>query len=306
MSKDKARGAFVGLAVGDALGVPLEFKARDTYTHITNMSDSGGGPFNLKVGEWTDDTSMALCLADSLLETHIEGEYSLDEENLLRKFGDWWQNGLNSVTGRCFDIGNTTRTGIQTFLREGTYGKYSAWSVGNGGIMRLSPAVIDAGMSWTIACHNALRQSFTTHSHPDCLETAHALAAILWYYINKDDSEELLLRKPVIAFTNQRVKRCYNDDITGLKRSEISSSGYAVDTLEAAIWAVETSDTFEEAVLKAVNLGDDADTVGAVAGQIAGAKWGYDAIPKHWKEKLAWNDYLLEIADKLYNNGLTK
>src|SRR3990172_9047568 len=110
--KNRAVGCLLGLAIGDAVGTTLEFRARDTYPPLTDMI--GGGPFNLKTGEWTDDTSMALCLADSLIACG-----DLDESDLMRRFLRWWRHGENSVNGRCFDIGNSTRHALETFERTG-------------------------------------------------------------------------------------------------------------------------------------------------------------------------------------------
>lgn len=299
-SRDKARGAFIGLAVGDALGTTIEFKDRDTYPHITDMI--GGGPFNLKPGEWTDDTSMAICLSDSL----IEKDGVLDKEHLLGLFINWWRNGYNSVNGRCFDIGSTTRTALDKFLQYKEMGGFNAWSVGNGGIMRLSPAVIAGGQNWPLARDIAIDQSYTTHAHPDCLEAAEILAGILWANINESDRPKPAGRLGDFKINSPRLVQVYNSEISHFPRDLIKSSGYAIDTLEAAAWAVDTSNSFEEAVLKAVNLGDDADTVGAVAGQIAGSKWGFSSIPEKWLEVLAWNCFLLETVDDLYEIGLSK
>lgn len=294
--RDRAIGAFIGLAVGDALGTTIEFKARDNYPPITGMV--GGGPFGLKPGEWTDDTSMALCLADSLIANHGE----LNANDLAGRFVRWWKQGENSVTGRCFDIGNATSSALQSFVRTGrAEGSVNPHSAGNGGIMRLAPVAIAAKGDAAKAAGLARAQSRVTHAAPECLDAAEVLARVLTDGINGQGHDALKAGTTAIAET-PKVRAVAEGSWRGKPRKDIRSSGYVVDTLEAALWAVAQSQTFEEAVLKAVNLGDDADTVGAVTGQIAGAIWGYSAIPEDWTKRLAWNEKLLAVAGKLWNS----
>jgi ADP-ribosyl-[dinitrogen reductase] hydrolase len=293
--RDRAFGAFIGLAVGDALGTTIEFSQRDAYSPVVDMV--GGGPFHLKAGEWTDDTSMALCLAESL----VANRGALDPKDLALRFVRWWNEGENSVNGRCFDIGVTTRSALTSFLRTGRpAGSDDARSAGNGGIMRLAPAAIVANEDAAKAATLARAQSKVTHAAPECLDSAEVLARILVAAIAGGGREAL--RAGIEArLASPKVKAVAEGAWRGKGRSEIRSSGYVVDTLEAALWAVAGSQHFEEAVLKAVNLGDDADTVGAVAGQIAGAVWGCSAIPGKWKLRLAWRDRLLAVAEELWS-----
>jgi ADP-ribosyl-[dinitrogen reductase] hydrolase len=290
---DRALGAFIGLAIGDALGTTIEFKARDTYRPIAEMV--GGGPFGLRPGEWTDDTSMALCLADSLIANRGE----LNANDLAERFVRWWKQGENSVTGRCFDIGNTTSSALQSFLRTGRpEGSANPRYAGNGGIMRLAPAAIAAKGDAAKAAKLARAQSHVTHAAPECLDAADVLARVVIAGINGRGQDALTAGAGAGAET-PKVKAIAEGSWRAKPRNDISSSGYVVDTLEAALWAVAQSGTFEEAVLTAVNLGDDADTVGAVTGQIAGAVWGYSAIPERWTKSLAWRERLIEIAVRL-------
>ena len=269
MIPDKALGAFVGLAVGDALGTTLEFTARDAYPHITDMV--GGGPFNLNPGEWTDDTSMAIALAEALLS------HGVDPQQILLNFCKWYRDGEFSHNGRCFDIGNTTRIALEDFEFSGQIqADWSRHSSGNGGIMRLAPAVLFA-RSEEQAIDYAVLQSFTTHSSNECLSIAELLAKSLWRFMTGQEEPH--------RFT--------------LDRQHVSSSGYVVDTWIAAKWALSASNTFEEALLRAVNLGGDADTVGAVTGQMAGAYYGHKGIPQHWLDKLVWRERIEDLALKL-------
>lgn len=276
--RDRALGALVGLAVGDAVGTTLEFKERGEFTPITDMV--GGGPFRLNVGEWTDDTSMALCLADSILE-----HKSIEHNDLLDRFYRWYDSGHNSHNGRCFDIGTTTRDSLLNWKTTGqTVAADHHWLSGNGGIMRLAPVAIHWWYDDMLAEYYAIEQSRTTHASPECLEYAARLAYIVASGIRGDNQD-------------------LNSKLKNISADAISSSGYVVDTFVAAQWAVVTTDNFRDAILKAANLGDDADTVAAVAGQIAGSRYGLEGIPEDWVEKLVWRDEILDRAGRLFDTA---
>jgi ADP-ribosyl-[dinitrogen reductase] hydrolase len=293
--RDRAVGSFIGLAVGDALGTTIEFKARDTYPPITGMI--GGGPFGLRPGEWTDDTSMALCLAESL----VANEGTVNPKDLTERFVRLWKRGENSVTSRCFDIGTATRSALESFVRTGrAEGSASPHSAGNGGIMRLAPAAIAARGRASKSAQLARAQSRVTHAAAECLDAAEVLALVLTAGI-EGRGHDALHAGADADIESRKVKAVAEGSWRGKARGDIRSSGYVVDTLEAALWSVSGSTTFEEAVLKAVNLGDDADTVGAVTGQVAGAVWGYSRIPGAWTRRLAWSERLVALADRLWN-----
>jgi ADP-ribosyl-[dinitrogen reductase] hydrolase len=279
---DRLKGMFFGLAVGDALGTPLEFKDRDTYEHLTGMV--GGGPFRLQPGEWTDDTSMALALGQTFIDHGYGPDFKIE---LLKNFTRWYRNGEFSHNGRCFDIGTTTSQAIRTFIiSRGTNDSPASedpFASGNGGIMRLAPAVV-----WAMAQPTpkalldhvrsvAMIQSETTHASDDCMKIARTMASNLAELV-LGTSYSYIRRKSGVPMPRTR--------------DAVKSTGYVVDTWQAANWAVANTDNFKDALLLAVNLGDDADTVGAVTGQLAGAVYGYDAIPTEWLDVLAWNDKL--------------
>jgi ADP-ribosyl-[dinitrogen reductase] hydrolase len=293
---DRALGAFIGLAIGDALGTTLEFSARDSYEPLTEME--GGGPFRLAPGEWTDDTAMAIGLAASLIAKRGE----IDEVDLAQRWLAWWRKGENSVTGVCFDIGSTTASALANFETTGKpEGRKDAMSAGNGGIMRLAPAALAAGGDAERAARLARRQSAVTHGSAECVEAAELLARILSAAIVGDGRGALT---PAEArYETPKIGALAKGLWRGRSRGAIRSSGYVVDTLEAALWAVDSSFSFSEAVLKAVNLGNDADTIGAVTGQIAGAIFGYGAIPAAWRARLAWHDVLADLAHALWAIG---
>lgn len=288
---DRAVGCLLGLAIGDAVGTTLEFKQRDSYQPLTDMV--GGGPFRLKPGEWTDDTSMSLCLADSLIACG-----ALNEQDVMERFVRWWERGENSVNGRCFDIGVTTAAALGRFKRTGNpiAGSVRSDSAGNGSIMRLAPVILRWHSSPTIAVAAARAQSRTTHGAPAAVEGCAALADILLDAVSTGDKQTVLRPR---SSADPSIATVVGGSWRDKERSAISSSGYVVHTLEAALWVINRAIRFEDAVLMAANLGGDADTVAAVTGQIAGALWGRSAIPARWLDKLAWRSEIERRAIEL-------
>ena len=294
---DFHKGALLGLAVGDALGTTVEFRRRDSFPLHTEMT--GGGAFRVKPGEWTDDTAMALCLAKSLIE--CEG---FDSRDQLERYVRWMNDGYMACQGSCFDIGNTTREALRRFSRtKVSYaGTDNPFASGNGGIMRLAPAVIAAG-DREIAVENAINSSRTTHASGDCLDGAELLGVILWELREGADLKALLENLPDTNERGMAIGRIKRGFFRHFTRDQISSSGYVIDTLEAALWSCYHSGCFEDALITAVNLGDDADTVGAVTGQIAGAAWGVQGIPARWLERLVWQHRIKSMADALITSN---
>jgi len=295
--RDRAVGAMLGLAAGDALGTTLEFSARDTLPRQTEIT--GGGPFRLEPGVWTDDTSMALALADSLaVAPH------LDARDLMDRFIGWHAEGRYSPTGRCFDIGIATRSALERYRRSGdpVAGDADPWSAGNGSLMRLAPVAVRHHADETLAMEVARRQSETTHAAEACLEACAWFARLLVRAINGLSRDDLLA--PGTWAGPEAVADIASGAWRDKGRSDIRSSGYVIHTLEAAVWCVAKASSFEEAVVEAVNLGDDADTVGAVTGQLAGAIWGADAIPPRWRRVLAWEPQIVAQAQHLFEAGV--
>ncbi len=277
---DRALGCLLGLAVGDAVGTTLEFERRDVRPPLTDMV--GGGPFGMLPGEWTDDTSMALCLADSLIACG-----GLDQRDLMGRFVRWWRGGENSHNGRCFDIGITTRQALDRFMKTGdpAAGSTDPNTAGNGSIMRLAPVALRWANESAQAVAAARAQSLTTHGAPAAVEGSAVLAEILVDALATGDKAAVLRPRHSAEPTIGAVA---GGSWRGKDRSAIRSSGYVVHTLEAALWCVDQADDFAQAVLLAANLADDADTVAAVTGQIAGALWGRGGIPPHWLDRLVW------------------
>ena len=290
--RDRALGAFLGLAIGDAVGTTLEFCRRDAQPRLEDMT--GGGPFDLPSGAWTDDTSMALALADSLAATG-----TLDAQDLMDRFTRWWRNGEYSCTGTCFDIGNATCAALARYSRTGEpfAGSTDSLTAGNGSLMRLSPVAVRFWNDRKRLIGTAAEQSRTTHGAEEAVDACRAFAELLADAIAGSPRASLLAPRsfegaPAIA-------NIVAGSWRGRARDEIRSSGYVVHTLEAALWSVARTGDFRNTVLLAANLADDADTVAAVTGQLAGALYGLSGIPERWLDRVAWKDRLLEAAQRL-------
>lgn len=289
---NRAKGSLVGLAVADAVGTTLEFLPRDQQ-HVSDMV--GGGPFRLKPGEWTDDTSMALCLAETYLQV---GE--LDLISFRNRLVNWYRYGVNSANGVCFDIGNTTRYALEQYLEKGPswFGNTGADTAGNAAIIRQAPAAIFQRHSLLRSLNDGEQQGRATHGAIESLDASRLMAHILYQSLNGADKAKALA--PAMLPLNARIALINAGVYKNKQRDEIRSSGYVVDTLEAALWAVWQTDNFRDAVLLAANLADDADSVAATAGQIAGALYGYDGIPQSWRERLVEEPRISMIAEQLF------
>jgi ADP-ribosyl-[dinitrogen reductase] hydrolase len=295
------RGCLLGLAAGDALGTTLEFRPPGSFVPIQELS--GGGPFNLKAGQWTDDTSMALCLAESLVS--CQGFDALDQ---MRRYQRWYRDGLWSSTGRCFDIGNTVRAALERFERSGEpfCGSTDPRSAGNGSIMRLAPVPMFFARHLEIAVEYSARSSLTTHAARLAVDACRYFGALLVGALNGVSKDQLLPERnyPTPDFWQSDPLAAEIDAIaTGSFRlrqpPQIRGSGYVVESLEAALWAFDRSHDFREGCLMAANLGDDADTTAAVYGQLAGAYYGEEGIPSEWRNSLAFREEIQDLADRL-------
>lgn len=299
---DRARGALMGLAVGDALGTTLEFRSPGSFEPITDMV--GGGPFRLEPGQWTDDTSMALCLAQSII-----ARKGFDPADQMERYVRWWKEGYMSSNDRCFDIGNTVAKALRNFLQsnEPLAGCAEEYSAGNGCIMRLAPVALAWSKGPRDAIAHAGESSRTTHGHPLCIDACRYLSALLCGAIQGETKSTLLSARyaprgyeweesPLAP----RIDAIARGSFAEKEPPEIRGSGFVVDCLEAALWAFHKSDNFREGALLAVNLGDDADTTGAVYGQIAGAYYGFSGIPEEWRGLIAHREMIIELADALH------
>lgn len=245
------RDAIYGLAVADALGVPVEFKNRDSY-EVTEMV--GFGTHNQKPGTWSDDTSMVLATCDSIRE---KGQ--IDTCDMREKFRAWIYDAEYIVDGVVFDCGITVSNALES--GRGMDGEYDN---GNGSLMRIVP------LAFANATDEEIREaSAITHAHE-------LSKSICCKYVE-------IARKLIDGAS---VKDVVPEEIAGRKRDDVKSSGFVLDTFEAALWVLANTDNYKDAALLAVNLGSDTDTVGAVAGALAGIVYGIEGIPKEWMEAL--------------------
>jgi ADP-ribosylglycohydrolase len=274
---DKIAGSMLGLAIGDALGAPVEFTPRGGFPFVEGYQE--GGRFHLPSGAWTDDTAMALCLADSLI--HNDG---FDAEDLLQRFCTWAEHGENSSTGISVGIGQNTLRALGDFKRTGRLEAeaFGAKNDGNGSLMRLSPAVCFASLHLETAMELAAAQSRATHASRIAEECCRFTAALAFKILNGDDYHAAKDTTLALGWS-ETLTDAIGFPVSGVDDALIPSGGYVLDSLRASLWCVENTNSFENAVLLAVNLGDDADTTAAITGQIAGAMYGYSAVPQSLK-----------------------
>jgi ADP-ribosyl-[dinitrogen reductase] hydrolase len=294
-SKDKALGAFVGLAIGDALGAPVEFKKRGSFPVVSEMLS--GGYFRLPAGAWTDDTAMALCLSDALKHNS-----NIDARDLLERFCRWASDGENTSTGISVGIGQNTLRVLGEFKRHNYLNAQPTKqrADGNGAVMRLAPVSIRHWRNPKIASEVAIKQSQITHYSTISAASCELLSLMLVYLISGNDwkaAKEVAVEEVKLGEAKYLTTEAWKIRA----ESTISSTGFVLHTMEAAFWAVENSSSFEDCLVKAVNLGDDADSVGAVAGQLAGALYGVSAIPTRWLEKLYKRNEIESSAAYLFD-----
>jgi ADP-ribosylglycohydrolase len=298
---DRYAGCLVGLAVGDALGAPIEFSPPGSFTPLSNMI--AGGPFNLERGQYTDDTTMALCIAESIL-----AKRAFDPVDQLERFVRWYRHGYLSSTGACFDIGNTTRRSLEDFEQTGKpYRLPGGLRGGNGAIMRLAPVAMAFAGRPDEAIRLCGESAQTTHNFTECVDTCRLLGALIIGALAGETKDRLLLpgyapvdrlwkSQPLVSAVQEISFGSYQHK----NPPAIRGGGLATESLEAALWAFYHSNNYEDGVLLAVNLGDDADSTGAVFGQLAGAYYGLHAIPDRWLGTLWSRQFIQEYAQGLY------
>ena len=298
---DRKQGSLLGLAIGDALGCTLEFKKPGTFELITTIV--GGGVHQLKSGQWTDDTSLALCLAQSLIDCK-----GFDPKDQMTKYCKWEAEGYMSSTGSCFDIGNSTLKALDKFRATGDpyAGSTEEHSAGNGSIMRLAPIPMYYAHSPKDALYFAALSSKTTHANEMCVDACRYMAGIIVGLLNGENKETVLSKmySPVNNYFDgnpicRSLREIVNGSFKNKQPPKIKGTGFVLQSLEAALWAFHTTNNFKEGALRAINLGDDADTTGAVYGQIAGSYYGIDNIPRKWVEIIYMKENIIELSNKL-------
>lgn len=297
--KDRIRGCLVGLACGDAVGTTVEFRRRGTFESITDMV--GGGPFELLPGQWTDDTSMALCLAHSLID-----KKGFDPVDQINRYCNWYQHGYLSSTGECFDIGATVASALNRYLATGDpfSGSVDERSSGNGSLMRLAPIPIVYRDDPSSLIHYAGASSRTTHGSAECIDACRYFASLLVAAFTATTKDQLKQNdyQPATPKVIELSAGFY------LEKSyeQLTGSGYVIESLESALWCFHQTSSFREAILLATNIGNDADTTAAICGQLAGAFYGLRNIPEHWVNAVQKYADLLSIADRLQTVDLKK
>jgi ADP-ribosylglycohydrolase len=303
--RDRYRGSLVGLAAGDAVGAAVEFQPPGTFQPVGDML--GGGPFGLRPGEWTDDTSMALCLAESLVERR-----GFDPADQMRRYVRWYREGYLSSTGACFDIGITVRAALERFQSTGNRwsGTTDPHAAGNGSLMRLAPVPLFFAADPAAAIERSGESSRTTHATPAAVDACRYFGGLVAGAVRGAEKDELLgeLYAPVPGWWAAHplcpaIEEVARGSFRAKAPPEIVGSGYVVRSLEAALWAFATTDSFRDGCLAAANLGDDADTTAAIFGQLAGAFYGVDAIPAGWRERLASRAFIERLAGAVYEQA---
>lgn len=292
--QDRFIGSLLGLAVGDALGAPVEFKDRGSFPEIKIMQS--GGPFNLEKGQWTDDTSLALCLAESLIESR-----GFDPIDQMKRYIRWYKEGYWSCTGHCFDIGNTTKKTIEKFIEnQKIYGGSLTDPATNGSLMRLAPIVLAFYPDLKKILEYAGLSSRVTHEPLECQESCKLLSFFIFHALNGKSKDEMLKEKCKELNFTSRISEIYEQKYLKKSYQEISGKGEAYLSLEAALWCFYHTDSFQAALIKAVNLGDDTDTTAAIVGQLAGAYYSVQGIPKEYLQELWRRDDIEKMGNDIY------
>lgn len=293
-SLDRFEGCLLGLACGDAVGAAVEFLPRGRFAPLTGMT--GGGKFRLNKGEWTDDTAMALCLAESLID--CRGFDPLDQ---MQRYWRWGNEGYNSCRPYAFGIGKTVATAMNEFRKTGNpySGSTDPSTSGNGSLMRLAPIVMFFANRPAEAVEFAALSSRVTHASAECIACCKFFALVLLRALAGEQNKAQLFPTQLDFEVPESLRRITAQRFRQASAADVVGSGYVVESMEAALWCFWHTDTFEAAILAAANLGDDADTTAAICGQLAGAYYGSQNIPNDWLNSLVRGDDIRKIAQQL-------
>lgn len=308
------KDSLYGFVIGDAMGVPLEFMSREKLNQHPVTKMIGDGSHNLPKGVWSDDTSMTLATMDSISTIH-----TIDCDDIANRFYDWINYAKYTATNLVFEVGITTKNALIRYWNQKKdatkCGGTSYLENGNGSLMRMLPIAF-----YCYNRHLNSKEIYSVVKDVSSITHAHEISILGCYiyvcYIrlllsgkNKLDSYQLLSQQDYIMFSSdslEQYQRILNSELLSLSVDEISSSGYAVSTLEAALWVILHTDSFEQAIIESINLGDDTDTVGAITGSMAGILYGYSSIPQKWIDSLegkdSLNSYLSSFVHTMDNN----
>ena len=303
----KIKDSLYGFIIGDALGVPVEFISREELIKNPVTSMLGYGTHDVEEGVWSDDTSMTLATIDSIINCN-----GLDYEDIMNNFLMWY--GKYTATNKVFDIGRTTYDALldcaENKKNPVDCGLKGINDNGNGSLMRMLPIAIYCYYNKynETEIYNIVKDaSSLTHAHEISILGCYVYALYMIYILNSFDKYEslnMLKKVDLNKFSDDSIneyKRILKGNISKEKINNIYSTGYVVYTLEAVLYVILNTDSFDQALIGAVNLGEDTDTIGAITGSIAGILYGYDSIPKKWLEKLKNKEYLNEIIWRFEN-----
>lgn len=290
--EDKFKGTLLGLIVGDALGAPYEGFPRNSFQFEGEMQ--GGGPHDIVPGQWTDDSSLALCLAESL----IKDGFSLN--NQLARYAKWYQEGYLSSKENSFGVGRNTSISISEYIEKGILPPKRENAAGNGSIMRLAPVAMYFFNNFNKTVHYAGKSSLATHNNPMAVDSCKYLGAIIYKALEGKGKEKLLDSTYQELDLDDRVLKRVSGDYKEKSKEDIVSDAFVLNTLEASLWSFYNSSNFASAMDLSINLGGDTDTIAAVTGQIAGAYYGADSIPEKWVNKLTKKELIMSMIRGLY------
>lgn len=305
---EQTKAVMIGHAIGDALGVPVEFCDREELIDNPVIEMRGYGTYPVPAGSWSDDTSMSIAALDSLANG------TLNPNEIMDNFVEWVEEGKYTPTGTSFDIGRTCLQAIRTYLisnNASECGQVGEYSNGNGSLMRIHPFALFAiakGMTLGKSLDIVREGSVLTHAHLRSIYGCGIYSMVLWDILRGADKSQIpsAIENAAVLFDgmypeeSDHYEWAFYKKLATKTEDEISGSGYVVNTLEAALWCLLTTNSYKECVLKAVNLGEDTDTVAAIAGGLAGALYGYDSIPQEWKDTLIKREYLESLCEKAY------
>jgi ADP-ribosylglycohydrolase len=307
---DLVKSLLFGVAVGDALGVPVEFKGRDDLRHNPVENMIGYGTYSVPPGTWSDDSSLTFCLAEALTE-------GFDLKAIGQNFVKWYYKNYWTARGKVFDVGGTTLQAIERLARDGdpeTSGSFDVDSNGNGSLMMISPLVF-------YLLDKPVDERFQITKQVSSITHGHIRSVIAYFYyleflrrlIPTGDKFRIYktLQTEVADHLNSlsidpaeiaQFNRLLEEDIHLLSEEKISSDEYVLHALEASIWSFMTTGNYKDAVLKAINLGEDTDTTGAVTGGLAGLYYGYENISIKWINEIARREEIEKLAGRLGKN----
>lgn len=315
MDKNIWLSGIMGVVVGDALGVPVQFMSRAEVKEKNVTGMVGYMTFNLPEGSWSDDSSLTLATLSSIKERGC-----IDCEDIMKRFVDWFDDGKYTPYGYPYDIGNTCKKAIRRF--KNGYDRFQCGcrdenSNGNGSLMRIMPACL---FVYESVKQGVLKEEEGLHFIHEISALTHAhlrskMACGFYYFLVKaildeegslverlqngmDEAVDFYYRELENIFQVAHFERLFDlEEFGNTKEADIKSSGYLIDSMEAAVWSLITTESYEAALLKVINLGEDTDTIGAIAGGLAGLFYGYDNIPKEWKDCIVMKEWIEKLCD---------